>query len=54
MSPAQRTAVVQRYYLGMTKAEMADAANCAKGTIKWRLYQARERLRILLRSTFGS
>ncbi len=45
LSPEQRAAVVQRYYLGLSEQEMAAASGCPPGTIKWRLYAARERLR---------
>jgi RNA polymerase sigma-70 factor, ECF subfamily len=46
---AQRVAVVQRYYLGLSEAEMSDAQQCPPNTIKWRLHAGRERLRGLLR-----
>lgn len=49
LPPAQRAAVVQRYYLGMSEAEMAGAENSPPGTIKWRLHAARRRLSELLR-----
>jgi RNA polymerase sigma-70 factor (ECF subfamily) len=49
LSSPQRAAIVQRYYLGLSESEMAAAADCAPGTIKWRLYAAKERLRMLLR-----
>lgn len=49
LSPLQRAVVVQRYYLEMSEAEQVDELGCAAGTIKWRLYAARERLRSLLR-----
>ena len=45
LSPRQRAAIVQRYYLGMSEAEMADEMGIAAGTVKWHLHQARERLR---------
>ncbi len=48
LSPAQRVAVVQRYYLDMTEAEMARSTRRPPGTIKSRLAAARERLRDLL------
>jgi RNA polymerase sigma-70 factor (ECF subfamily) len=48
LSPAQRAAIVQRYYLGLSEAEMADALALPPGTVKSRLHAARERLRVLL------
>lgn len=46
----QRAAIVMRYYLQMSEAEMASHSQVAPGTIKWRLNKARERLR----AWFGS
>ncbi len=46
----QRAAIVQRYYLGMSEAEMAEAQGAAAGTVKWLLNAARTRLRALLGS----
>lgn len=48
LSPKQRTAIILRYYLDMSEAEMAHKLSVAPGTVKWRLYTARERLRTLL------
>ena len=48
LPPAQRAAVVLRYYLGLSEAEMADELACPPGTVKWRLHAARNRLRALL------
>ena len=45
LSPVKRATVVMRYYLGMSEAEMADALAVRPGTVKWRLHDARERLR---------
>ena len=50
LSPRQRTVIVQRYYLGMSEKEMADALHSAPGTVKWLLNAARTRLRDLLGS----
>jgi RNA polymerase sigma-70 factor (ECF subfamily) len=51
LSPRQRAVIVQRYFLEMSEAEMAQAAGSATGTIKWLLNAAREQLRrLLLRS----
>ena len=49
LPPAQRAAIVQRYYLGMSEAEMAGDDGSPPGTIKWRLHAARRRLSKLLR-----
>jgi RNA polymerase sigma-70 factor, ECF subfamily len=50
LTPLQRAAIVQRYYLGMNEAEMARAGATSAGAIKLRLFAARERLRTLLQS----
>ena len=52
LPPAQRAAIVQRYYLGMSEAEMARGEASPPGTIKWRLHAARKRLSELLRPQF--
>jgi RNA polymerase sigma-70 factor (ECF subfamily) len=48
LSPRQRAVIVQRYYLDMSIAEMAQDAGTASGTIKWLLNAARTQLRRLL------
>jgi RNA polymerase sigma-70 factor (ECF subfamily) len=48
LSPRQRAAIVQRYYLDMSEREMALTLDTAPGTVKWLLNAARERLRHLL------
>jgi len=48
LSPRQRAVIVQRYYLEMSEKEMAADAGVARGTVKWLLNAARERLRTLL------
>jgi RNA polymerase sigma-70 factor (ECF subfamily) len=48
LSPAQRGAVVLRYYLDLSESEMAARLERSPGTIKWTLHAARERLRGLL------
>lgn len=50
LSPRQRLAIVQRYYLEMSEAEMSQSFGVAPGTIKWLLNAARARLRLLLSS----
>jgi len=49
LPPEQRAAVVLRYYLDLSEAEIASEQACPPGTVKWRLHTARERLRTLLR-----
>jgi RNA polymerase sigma-70 factor (ECF subfamily) len=49
LPPAQRAAIVLRYYLGLSESEMAEELACPPGTVKWRLHAARNRLRTLLR-----
>jgi RNA polymerase sigma-70 factor, ECF subfamily len=48
LSARQRAVVVQRYFLGMSEAEMARESGTATGTIKWLLNAARERMRTML------
>lgn len=48
LTPKQRAAIVFRYYLEMGEAEMAEELNISPGTVKSRLFAARERLRQLL------
>ena len=49
LSPVQRAAIVQRYYLGMSEAEMSESGEAPPGTIKRRLHDARKGLSKLLR-----
>src|SRR5262249_45369200 len=53
LPPTQRMAIVQRYYLGYSEAEMAEKLGCPEGTVKSRLYHARARLRVLLQPLYG-
>ncbi len=48
LSPRQRAVIVQRYFFGMSEAEMANESGTAPGTIKWLAAVARERLRGLM------
>lgn len=48
LAPRQRAVIVQRYYLGMSEQEMAQALDAAPGTVKWLLNVARKQLRQLL------
>ena len=50
LSPRQRAAIVQRYYLEMSEQEMSEALDSPPGTVKWLLNAARTRLRSLLGS----
>jgi RNA polymerase sigma-70 factor (ECF subfamily) len=53
LPPTQRAAIVLRYYLGLSGAEMAKEMACPPGTVKWRLHAARKRLRRLLRTVWA-
>ncbi len=48
LTPEERVAIVQRYYLGYSEAEMSAAMQRPAGTVKWLLHSARKRLRGLL------
>jgi RNA polymerase sigma-70 factor, ECF subfamily len=48
LSPHQRAAIVERYFLDMSEKEMAVELEIAPGTVKWLLHEARQRLRNLL------
>lgn len=52
LSAAQRAVIVQRYYLGMSEAEMSLKMKRPTGTVKWLVHEARKRLARLLRSEF--
>jgi RNA polymerase sigma-70 factor (ECF subfamily) len=49
----QRAAIVARYYLELSEAEFADHAQIPVGTVKWRLYAGRRRLRQLISNQPG-
>ncbi len=49
LSAEQRAAIIQRYFLEMSEAEMGQSLASPPGTIKWRLHAARKRLRALLK-----
>jgi RNA polymerase sigma-70 factor (ECF subfamily) len=49
LSPLQRAAIVLRYSLGMSEAEISRELHSPVGSIKWRLHAARQRLAGLLR-----
>ena len=48
LSPRQRAAIVGRYYLDMSEQEMARLLDAPRGTIKWLLNAARNRLHSLI------
>jgi RNA polymerase sigma-70 factor (ECF subfamily) len=52
LPPKQRAAIVLRYYLGLSIREIANEVDAPEGTIKWRLYAARKRLKIMLKTIF--
>lgn len=45
LPPAQRAAIIQRYYLDMSENDIAVSSGAPLGTIKWRLHHARQQLR---------
>ena len=49
LPPVQRASIVQRYYLGLSEAEMSERGGAPPGTIKRRLHDARKSLSKLLR-----
>ena len=51
LSPAQRSAIVLRYYLGLDQKGVSDRMGRSLGTIKRYLHEARKNLRALLEST---
>src|SRR5438874_5092715 len=51
LAPEQRAAIVRRYFLGLSEAEMAAELGRPPSTVKWQLHAARARLRALLRPT---
>ena len=53
LAPAQRAAVVARYYLDLSDTETARRLDCPPGTVRRRLSDARQRLRRLLPAWVG-
>lgn len=47
LSPEQRIVIIQRHYLEMDEAEMAEDLNRPRSTIKWWLHSARKKLKII-------
>ena len=54
LKPDQRAAVVMKYFLDMSEADITRELNTPLSTIKWRLFAAREKLRSLLNPLRGS
>jgi RNA polymerase sigma factor (sigma-70 family) len=52
LPPRQRAAIVLRYYLEMSIREIANELDAPEGTIKWRLYAGRKRLKTMLKTLF--
>ena len=50
LSTEQRAVIVQRYFIGYSETEMSAELQRPKGTVKWLLHSARQRLRNLLLS----
>jgi RNA polymerase sigma-70 factor (ECF subfamily) len=48
LSPGQRAAIVMRYYLDLSDAEVSHKLDIPPGTVRRRLHDARQRLRRLL------
>ena len=51
LSPSQRGAIVMRYFLDLSEAEMVERTGRSRGTVKRHLHDARARLRQLLGAT---
>ena len=51
LTPSQRGAVVMRYFLELSEAEMVERTGRSRGTVKRHLHDARARLKQLLDST---
>lgn len=53
LPPKQRAALALRCYLDMDEGTIAQTLNCPLGTVKWRLYAARQKIRRMLGEEFG-
>ena len=51
LTPSQRGAVVMRYFLELSEAEMVERTGRTRGTVKRHLHDARARLKRLLQAT---
>lgn len=54
LTPDQRAVVTLFYYLDYSEREIAETLDCPRGTVKWRLHEARKRLRGFLRHEMGA
>jgi RNA polymerase sigma-70 factor (ECF subfamily) len=54
LPPDQRAAIVMRYYLELSDAEMSERLDCARSTVRWKLHAARRKLRGLLSGWVGA
>jgi RNA polymerase sigma-70 factor, ECF subfamily len=54
LAPGQRAAVVMRYYLELSDAEISERLQVPPGTVRRRLHDARKRLRQMLPARLGS
>jgi RNA polymerase sigma-70 factor (ECF subfamily) len=48
LSVAHRAVIVKRYFLGLSEAEIASQLDCPPGTVKSRLYNAKQRIKQML------
>lgn len=53
LPPKQRAALALRCYLDMDEATIAQTLSCPLGTVKWRLYAARQKIRRTLGEEFS-
>lgn len=53
LPPRQRAVIVLRYYEGMSEAEIADALNISRGTVKSQASRALDKLRAVLDAMEG-
>ncbi|MGI8687738.1 MAG: RNA polymerase sigma factor [Thermomicrobiales bacterium] len=53
LPPKQRAALILRYYLEMDDGEIGKTLGCPRGTVKWRLHAARQRLRQTLQTYYS-
>ncbi len=51
LAPSQRGAVIMRYFLDLSEAEMVERTGRSRGTIKSNLHDARARLKQILQAT---